>query len=66
MKQNGVNVASDFLLHLASSGPGGACSSSPVTTRGPSPASTRGSHGSSPSSWRSPSSNQGPFRRPRT
>ena len=44
MKQNGVNVASDFLLHLAGSGTRAAWCWCPAMTRAPFPAPTRENH----------------------
>ena len=66
MKQNGVNVASDFLLHLASSGTRGGMVLVTCDDPGPSPASTRGNRGSLPGCSRSPCWNRGISRRPRT
>ena len=66
MKENGVNVASDFLLHLTIAGTRGGLCWLPATTRAGYRASRRGNPVSWHASWRSPCWSRQASRRPRT
>ncbi len=65
MKQNGVNVASDFLLHLVLSGTRGGMVLIPCDDPAPYQALMKGNHATSRVSWRFRSLNPAISRRPR-